>query len=87
MGYLRWQRVRPEELVAAGLEGAVPEGSVDVDILLGEKEASGRGVGPRALESLVERLREEGAAPLVGTSACSSKHLRPLATTTGEKSG
>lgn len=68
VGYLRFQRVRPEELAAAGLLGAVPAGSVDVDLLLGEKEAVGRGIGPLALGLLVERLRAEGGAPLVGMS-------------------
>jgi aminoglycoside 6'-N-acetyltransferase len=68
VGYLRWQRASREELDALGLVD-VPTGSVDLDILLGEPDALGRGVGSAALALLVERLRADPAVPAVGMSA------------------
>ncbi len=55
VGYLRWQRPTPRELADAGLKD-LPDALMDVDILIGEPSATGRGIGPRALGLLVERL-------------------------------
>jgi RimJ/RimL family protein N-acetyltransferase len=65
IGYLRWQKVDRETLDSLGLT-EIPEGSVDIDILIGETDCVGRGLGPRALSLLVETLREDGSIPLLG---------------------
>ena len=67
VGYLCWQDPDPKELAAAGLAG-LPAGIVDVDILVGEPDFVGRGIGPRALRLLLNRLRDDGAA-CVGLAA------------------
>lgn len=59
VGYLCWQRPSFSELEAAGLTD-LPEDLVDVDILIGEPELLGRGVGPRALDLLLATLHREG---------------------------
>jgi len=59
VGYLVWQVPTPEELRAAGLSD-LPADLVDIDLLIGEAGAPGRGVGPQALELLAERLRAAG---------------------------
>ncbi len=64
VGYLRWQRVDLADLAALGLTG-IPEHAVDIDIFIGERDWLGRGVGPRALTLLLERLAARGA-PLAG---------------------
>ena len=67
IGHLRWQKVDRETLDALGLS-EIPEGSVDVDILIGEADCLGRGYGPTALALLVETLRRDATVPLVGLS-------------------
>jgi len=67
IGYMRWRKVGRETLDSLGLY-EIPAGSVDVDILIGEADCVGRGLGPRALSLLVERLRQDAAIPLVGLS-------------------
>jgi aminoglycoside 6'-N-acetyltransferase len=62
VGYVRWQVVSRESLDSEGLF-EIPDGSVDVDILIGERGSLAKGVGPAALELLVARL---AAAPLIG---------------------
>ncbi len=59
VGYLCWQRPSLSELEAAGLTD-LPEDLVDIDILIGEPELLGRGIGPRALVMLLAKLRFEG---------------------------
>jgi RimJ/RimL family protein N-acetyltransferase len=43
----------------------IPEGSVDIDILIGEADCVGRGLGPRALSVLAGTLREDRSIPLL----------------------
>jgi len=57
VGYLCWQRPSREELEAAELTD-LPDDLVDIDILIGEADYLGCGVGPKAL--LLGRLRNEG---------------------------
>ena len=64
---MRWRRVSRETLDGVGLF-EIPAGSVDVDILIGEADCVGRGLGPRALWLLVEKLRQDASTPLVGLS-------------------
>jgi RimJ/RimL family protein N-acetyltransferase len=65
IGYLRWQKVSRETLDSLGL-AEIPEGSVDIDILIGETDGLGRGLGPQALSILVGTLREDRSIPLLG---------------------
>jgi aminoglycoside 6'-N-acetyltransferase len=69
IGYLRWQKVGREALDSLGLV-EIPSGSVDIDILIGETGDTGRGLGPKALELLIEKLRADETVPLAGLSPC-----------------
>ncbi|CAA9587575.1 hypothetical protein AVDCRST_MAG81-4217 [uncultured Synechococcales cyanobacterium] len=42
--------------------------SDDVDMLIGDLEFVGQGIGPKALLVLVSQLRQRGDVPLVGLS-------------------
>jgi aminoglycoside 6'-N-acetyltransferase len=86
VGLLCWQTPSPEELKQAGLAD-LPSDLIDVDIMIGEPGAQGRGVGPEALRLLFEKLSARGAV-LVGLatalanqraiSACAKAGLRPF---------
>ena len=65
IGYLSWRKVARETLDAVGLQ-AIPAGSVDIDILIGEADCVGRGLGPKALALLVDWLRADPTVPLAG---------------------
>lgn len=65
VGYIRWQSVSREVLDSVGLY-EIPAGSVDVDMLIGDLEFVGQGIGPKALLVLVSQLRQRGDVPLVG---------------------
>jgi aminoglycoside 6'-N-acetyltransferase len=67
IGYLRWRKVSRETLDTLGLL-EIPAGGVDIDILIGETDCVGRGLGPRALAALVETLRRDPSIPLAGLS-------------------
>ena len=75
VGYLCWQRPQQEELATAGLSD-LPGDLVDVDILIGEPDALGQGVGPEALSQLLARLRADGVQ-VVGLAAATT-NLRAL---------
>lgn len=77
VGYLCWQDPPREELEAAGLTD-LPGGLVDIDILIGEAELLGRGVGSRALAILLARLRSEQAVAFagLGTSVSNTNAIR-----------
>ena len=76
VGYLCWQRPSPSELEAAGLTD-LPEDLVDIDILIGEPELLGRGVGLRALILLLAKLRGEGVGFAgLGTSTSNRVAIR-----------
>lgn len=65
VGYVRWQAVTREILDSVGLHD-VPAGSVDVDILIGDPEFVGCGIGPKALRVLLSKLHQRGGIPWVG---------------------
>jgi len=76
VGYLSWQRPLREELEAAGLTD-LPEDLVDIDILIGEPEYLGCGVGPKALALLLVRLGSEGVGLAgLGTSISNRAAVR-----------
>jgi hypothetical protein len=57
IGFLCWQSPSPSELSEAGLSD-LPSDLIDVDIMIGEPNALGLGVGPGALRLLFERLHD-----------------------------
>jgi RimJ/RimL family protein N-acetyltransferase len=76
VGYVCWQRPRNEELVEAGLSD-LPSDHVDVDILLGEPETLGLGIGSAALRLVFDRLRSEGVSSVgLGTAADNQRARR-----------
>lgn len=72
VGYLCWQRPSREELEAAKLTD-LPADLVDIDILIGEADYVGCGVGPKALALLLARLRGEGVR-FAGLATSISNH-------------
>jgi len=82
VGYLCWQRPPPEELAAAGLDD-LPVDLIDVDILIGEPDCVGLGIGPQALTLLLDRLRAAGRMS-VGIAAAAAN---PRARRAYEKAG
>jgi aminoglycoside 6'-N-acetyltransferase len=76
VGYLRWRPVDRISLDEFGFHD-VPEGSIDIDIFIGEPKHTGQGTGPAALRMLLERLKADTAAPLAGL--CTSvQNLRAI---------
>lgn len=77
IGYLCWQTPTPAELAAAGLTD-LPEGLVDIDILIGEPELLGQGVGSQALRLLLTQLRTESSFSYagLGTSVSNMRAIR-----------
>jgi len=67
IGYLRWQKVSRETLDNIGLF-EIPAGSVDIDILIGETDSVGRGLGPKAFSLLIDALRLDESVRLLGLS-------------------
>jgi aminoglycoside 6'-N-acetyltransferase len=75
VGFVCWQTPSQEELAAASL-GDLPRDLVDVDILIGEPDVLGQGVGPAALRQLIAKLHADGVR-VVGLAA-STANLRAL---------
>ncbi|MBT8462973.1 MAG: acetyltransferase [Gemmatimonadetes bacterium] len=76
VGYVLWRRLSREEIAEAGLAGLPPD-HVDVDILIGEPEAMGRGVGPCALLLVLARLGSIGVSSVgLGTSRANQRARR-----------
>jgi aminoglycoside 6'-N-acetyltransferase len=75
VGYLCWQRLPAEELAAAGLSD-LPADLIDVDILIGEPDFIGRGIGPQALVLLLDRLRAEGRTSVGMAAAAANERAR-----------
>ncbi len=77
VGYLCWQTPPLNELEASGLAD-LPKGLVDIDVLIGEPEFIGRGVGPKSLSLLLARLRVDSFAKVagVGTSVSNERAIR-----------
>jgi aminoglycoside 6'-N-acetyltransferase len=76
VGYLCWQHPSREELEAAHLAG-LPANLVDIDIMIGEPECVGCGIGPIALTLLLKRLESEGVEVAgVATSVSNRSAIR-----------
>jgi len=65
IGYVCWQRYRDEDMAIIGVPD-LPEGAIDLDIMIGETSYVGHGVGPRALGLLLARVGRDPSVPLVG---------------------
>lgn len=80
VGYIRWEEVDRAMLESVGLT-EVPDGAIDIDILLGDPGATGRGIGPRALDLLATRLERTTTAPVAGlcTSVRNERALKAFA--------
>ncbi len=76
VGYLLWRRLDPAEVAEAGLAD-LPSDHMDLDILIGEPEWMGRGVGPMALQMILARLGAEGCSSVgVGTDLANARAVR-----------
>lgn len=77
VGYLCWGPLPAEELQATDLTD-LPSDLVDIDLFIGDRDLIGHGVGTRALELLLERLRRESSIQFagVGPSASNTKAIR-----------
>ena len=77
VGYLCWQTPPQDELEVAGLAD-LPEGLVDIDVLIGEPEVIDRGVGSRSLGLFLDRLRADPFVSVagVGTSVSNKRAIR-----------
>lgn len=79
VGYMCWETPPRHEREAAGLTG-LPDDLLDVDVLLGEPAALGRGIGPRAGALLLEHLRATGHDACVGVGiAAANRRARRAA--------
>jgi RimJ/RimL family protein N-acetyltransferase len=67
VGYLRWQPVSRSALDAVGIY-EIPDDAIDIDILIGDPEKVGMGIGSCALELLVNLLRAHPSVRWVGMS-------------------
>ena len=65
VGFIYIETAQRERLEAANL-GEIPDRAYDMDILIGETDCLGMGIGPRALELLLAELFADPAVPLVG---------------------
>lgn len=64
VGIVLWQHPSREELDAAGLAD-IPTSVIDVDIMIGELAALGRGLGSGAISLVAELALSDPAAPFV----------------------
>lgn len=64
VGYIRWQIPSQEDLQAAGLDD-LPDSVVDIDIAIGEKNYLGRGIAPKAIQLLINRILTSKNVPMI----------------------
>lgn len=78
VGYTCWGHPTREELDEAGLS-EISTDVIDIDILIGEEDAVGKGIGPSALMILIENIFDEDAsipAIMAGTSASNKASIK-----------
>jgi len=76
VGYLCWQTLTEEERTAAGLSD-LPTDLVDIDIMIGDPEFVGQGLGPEALAQLLVKLRADGVDIVgLGTALANQRALK-----------
>lgn len=64
VGVVLWQHPTREELDAAGLAD-IPTSVIDIDIIIGERSALGRGVGSNAIRLVAEAALSDASVPFV----------------------
>jgi len=64
VGIVLWQHPTREELDAAGLAG-IPTSVIDIDIMIGEIDALGRGLGSDAISLVAEVALSDPTVPFV----------------------
>jgi RimJ/RimL family protein N-acetyltransferase len=64
VGLVLWQHPSRQELDIAGLTD-IPETVIDIDIMIGERDAVGRGVGSAVLRLVAETALSDPAVPFV----------------------
>lgn len=64
VGLVLWQHPPRAELESAGLED-VPETAVDLDVMIGDEGATGRGVGTAAIRLAAEEALSDPSVPFV----------------------
>lgn len=64
IGLVLWQHPARDELDVAGLAD-IPSSVIDIDIVIGELDAVGRGLGPRAIRLVAESALSDSAVPFV----------------------
>lgn len=65
IGYIYVEPVIRERLDALGLQ-QIPDGAIDLDIFIGERDYLGFGIAARALKLLLEELFADPDVPMVG---------------------
>ena len=73
VGYTRWQPVDVAALSSMGVHN-IPEGSVVLDILIGEPLLLGAGIGSETARLLCEELFVDASIPMVGTVTSTENH-------------
>lgn len=73
VGYLCWEFPPKEDLEAASLTD-LPEQLMDIDILIGEPELLGQGIGSEALRLLVDRFGERDDVQFAGMATSVDNH-------------
>jgi RimJ/RimL family protein N-acetyltransferase len=64
VGLVLWQHPTRQELDVAGLTD-IPESVIDIDIMIGEQESAGRGIGSATLRLVAENALADPAVPFV----------------------
>lgn len=64
VGFIQWQHPTRAELDLAGLED-IPTSAVDIDIMIGEVNAMGKGIGSDAIRQIAEGALTDPDVPFV----------------------
>lgn len=64
VGLVVWQHPSRQELDEVGLK-EIPETVIDIDIMIGEEDAVGRGIGPAAVDLVAEAALADPLVPFV----------------------
>jgi len=74
VGLVLWQHPTRRELDEAGLIN-VPESVIDIDIMIGEEDATGRGVGTAAIGLVAESALADPSVPFVIAASSIDNHV------------
>lgn len=61
VGFIQWQWMTAAELAVAGI-AVEDDDTADIDILIGESEYRGRGIGPEAIQQVIDHLHKNTKA-------------------------